>query len=71
LENRAVEADEAQGAQRKEQDRWKQKRWAAASEIDFSLLAYFSSAQTITVKLVMIMLSPASFWSWVDQLPER
>jgi len=36
---------------------------AAASEIDFSLLGLFLRA-TITVKLVMIMLIVASFWSW-------
>ena len=36
---------------------------AAASEIDFSLLGLFLRA-TITVKLVMIMLIAASFWSW-------
>lgn len=36
---------------------------AAASEIDFSLLALFARA-TPTVKLVMIILILASFWSW-------
>jgi biopolymer transport protein TolQ len=36
---------------------------AAASEIDFSLLALFARA-TITVKIVMLMLIAASFWSW-------
>ncbi|KPQ07679.1 MAG: TolA energization system membrane component TolQ [Rhodobacteraceae bacterium HLUCCA12] len=36
---------------------------AAASEIDFSLLALFARA-TPTVKVVMIMLILASFWSW-------
>lgn len=36
---------------------------AAAQEIDFSLLALFMRA-TLTVKLVMIMLIIASFWSW-------
>lgn len=36
---------------------------AAASEIDFSLLALFARA-TPTVKLVMILLIVASFWSW-------
>ena len=36
---------------------------AAASEIDFSLLGLFLRA-TITVKLVMIILILASFWSW-------
>lgn len=35
----------------------------AASEIDFSLFALFIRA-TITVKLVMITLVLASFWSW-------
>ncbi len=36
---------------------------AAASEIDFSLLGLFLRA-TFTVKLVMIILIVASFWSW-------
>lgn len=36
---------------------------AAASEIDFSLLGLFLRA-TFTVKLVMISLIDASFWSW-------
>lgn len=36
---------------------------ALAQEIDFSLWALFARA-TITVKLVMIMLIVASFWSW-------
>jgi biopolymer transport protein TolQ len=36
---------------------------AAAQEIDFSLWALFLRA-TFTVKLVMIMLIVASFWSW-------
>ncbi len=36
---------------------------AAASDIDFSLLALFARA-TLTVKLVMIALVLASFWSW-------
>ncbi len=36
---------------------------AAASEIDFSLIALFLRA-TITVKLVMLMLIAMSFWSW-------
>lgn len=36
---------------------------AAAQEIDFSLLALFLRA-TFTVKLVMLMLLVASFWSW-------
>jgi len=36
---------------------------AAAPEIDFSLLALFMRA-TLTVKLVMILLVIASFWSW-------
>ncbi len=36
---------------------------AAAQEIDFSMLALFARA-TITVKIVMIMLIAASFWSW-------
>jgi len=36
---------------------------AAASEIDFSLVALFMRA-TLTVKLVMIMLVVASIWSW-------
>lgn len=36
---------------------------AMAQEIDFSLLALFMKA-TFTVKLVMLMLIFASFWSW-------
>ena len=36
---------------------------AMAQEIDFSLMALFMRA-TLTVKLVMIMLIVASFWSW-------
>ncbi|KPN63249.1 Cell division and transport-associated protein TolQ [Aliiroseovarius crassostreae] len=36
---------------------------AAAAEIDFSFLALFLRA-TLTVKLVMILLIVASFWSW-------
>jgi biopolymer transport protein TolQ len=36
---------------------------ALAQEIDFSLLALFMRA-TFTVKLVMLMLIGASFWSW-------
>jgi biopolymer transport protein TolQ len=36
---------------------------AAAQEIDFSMWALFARA-TITVKLVMILLLLASFWSW-------
>lgn len=36
---------------------------AMAQEIDFSLLALFARA-TLTVKLVMILLLVASFWSW-------
>lgn len=36
---------------------------ALAQEIDFSLWALFARA-TITVKLVMILLVVASFWSW-------
>lgn len=36
---------------------------AMAQEIDFSLLALFARA-TITVKIVMIILVLASFWSW-------
>jgi biopolymer transport protein TolQ len=36
---------------------------AAASEIDFSLVALFMRA-TLTVKIVMIMLIVASVWSW-------
>ena len=36
---------------------------AAAQEIDFSMLALFARA-TFTVKIVMIMLIAASFWSW-------
>lgn len=35
----------------------------AAAELDFSVLALFLRA-TITVKIVMIMLIVASFWSW-------
>lgn len=35
----------------------------AAQEIDFSLIALFARA-TLTVKLVMISLIVASFWSW-------
>ncbi|MGO4853736.1 protein TolQ [Phaeovulum sp. W22_SRMD_FR3] len=36
---------------------------AAAQEIDFSLLALFARA-SLTVKIVMLMLAVASFWSW-------
>ncbi|MBT2130826.1 protein TolQ [Aliiroseovarius lamellibrachiae] len=36
---------------------------AAAAEIDFSFLALFLRA-TLTVKLVVILLIAASFWSW-------
>lgn len=36
---------------------------AMAQEIDFSMLALFARA-TFTVKLVMILLIVASFWSW-------
>lgn len=36
---------------------------AMAQEIDFSMLALFARA-TLTVKLVMILLLAASFWSW-------
>ncbi len=36
---------------------------AMAQEIDFSMLALFARA-TLTVKIVMIMLIIASFWSW-------
>ena len=36
---------------------------AQASELDFSLIALFMRA-TLTVKLVMMMLMVASFWSW-------
>lgn len=36
---------------------------AMASEIDFSMLGLFSQA-TFTVKLVMLLLILASFWSW-------
>lgn len=36
---------------------------AMAQEIDFSMLALFARA-TLTVKIVMIMLIAASFWSW-------
>ncbi|MEZ5911478.1 MAG: protein TolQ [Paracoccaceae bacterium] len=36
---------------------------AMAQEIDFSMLALFARA-TLTVKLVMILLIVASFWSW-------
>jgi len=36
---------------------------ANASDIDFSLIALFMRA-TLTVKIVMIMLIVASFWSW-------
>jgi biopolymer transport protein TolQ len=36
---------------------------AMAREIDFSMLALFARA-TFTVKLVMILLIAASFWSW-------
>lgn len=40
-----------------------QQTLATAQEIDFSLLALFLRA-SITVKLVMIVLTVASFWSW-------
>jgi biopolymer transport protein TolQ len=40
-----------------------QQTLAAAAEIDFSLLALFARA-TLTVKVVMLMLVFASFWSW-------
>ena len=40
-----------------------QQTLAAATEIDFSLLALFARA-TLTVKIVMLMLIVASFWSW-------
>ena len=36
---------------------------AMAHDIDFSMLALFARA-TLTVKLVMILLTVASFWSW-------
>ncbi|MBK5945425.1 protein TolQ [Rhodobacter veldkampii DSM 11550] len=36
---------------------------AMAQEIDFSLLALFARA-SLTVKLVMLLLMAASFWSW-------
>ncbi|GGE60326.1 protein TolQ [Actibacterium pelagium] len=36
---------------------------AMAQEIDFSMLALFMRA-TLTVKIVMLMLIAASFWSW-------
>lgn len=36
---------------------------AAAQEIDFSMLGLFAQA-TVTVKIVMLMLILASFWSW-------
>ena len=36
---------------------------AAAQQIDFSLLALFFRA-TFTVKIVMLVLIAASFWSW-------
>ena len=36
---------------------------ALAQEIDFSMWGLFARA-TLTVKLVMIMLIVASFWSW-------
>ncbi|MGA1233074.1 MAG: Tol-Pal system subunit TolQ, partial [Lutimaribacter sp.] len=36
---------------------------ALAQEIDFSMWSLFARA-TITVKLVMLMLVGASFWSW-------
>ncbi len=36
---------------------------AAAPQIDFSLLALFARA-TLTVKIVMLLLIAASFWSW-------
>ena len=43
---------------------------ATAAEVDFSLTALFLRA-TITVKIVMVMLIVASFWSWaiiIDKL---
>jgi biopolymer transport protein TolQ len=40
-----------------------QQTLAAATEIDFSLIALFARA-TLTVKIVMLMLIFASFWSW-------
>jgi biopolymer transport protein TolQ len=40
-----------------------QQTLSMAAEIDFSLMALFARA-TLTVKLVMIMLIVASFWSW-------
>ncbi|WP_434288665.1 protein TolQ [Celeribacter sp. SCSIO 80788] len=40
-----------------------QQTLAMAQEIDFSLLALFMRA-TFTVKIVMLMLIVASFWSW-------
>ena len=43
---------------------------ATAAELDFSLMALFLRA-TLTVKIVMIMLILASFWSWaiiIDKL---
>ena len=40
-----------------------QQTLAAAQEIDFSLLALFVRA-TLTVKIVMLLLIVASFWSW-------
>ena len=40
-----------------------QQTLAMGQEIDFSLLALFLRA-SLTVKLVMIMLTMASFWSW-------
>ena len=36
---------------------------AAAQQMDFSLLAQFLRA-TLTVKIVMLSLIAASFWSW-------
>ncbi|KAA2314127.1 protein TolQ [Pseudooceanicola sediminis] len=36
---------------------------AMAQEIDFSMLSLFARA-TLTVKIVMLMLTVASFWSW-------
>ena len=36
---------------------------AMAQEIDFSMLALFARA-TFAVKIVMILLIAASFWSW-------
>jgi len=36
---------------------------ALAHELDFSILALFWRA-TLTVKIVMMMLIVASFWSW-------